>query len=166
MTEFIPQEEALLNVNGVNFRDWETVWVQHRWTDSAAYFRFTAVERDPLQYNLDPYSGFAAVPVEGSLWARQVFAPGQKCYIELGGKLAMNGWINTRQVAYNATSHRTELIGKSTTWWGYKSSVDDKNGNFDGYTFEQIARQVLAPYGPIEVVGDLDPTKYKDLQVN
>lgn len=167
MTDFNPQEEALLNINGVNFRDWESVWVQHRWTDSSAYFRFTAVERDPLPYNLDPYSGFAAAPVEGSLWARQVFSPGQKCYIELGGKLAMNGWINTRQVAYNATSHQTQLLGKSTTWWGYKSSVDDKNGNFDGYTFEQIARQVLAPYdAQIEVVGDLDTEKYKDLQVN
>jgi prophage tail gpP-like protein len=162
MTDFNPQEEAVLTVNGIDYKDWETVWVQHRLADAFSYFRFTAVERDPVDLNAVPYSGYLG---NDSMWSRVQFAPGNKVFITLGGFEAMNGTINTRQVAYNATSHRVELIGKSFTSWGYKSSVDTPTGSFDGQNFEQIARAVLAGYeGQIIVVGNLDATPFKKMQ--
>ena len=43
--EQVDRETATLIVNGINFQDWESVFVQLRWCHEYAYFRFTSVER-------------------------------------------------------------------------------------------------------------------------
>lgn len=134
-------EDCTLIVNNQQFSDWETVWVQHRWTDSFAYFKFTAAERTPLPAN----------------WTLLQFKPGDACTIQLAGQLALTGYIVERQTQYDANTHSVQLIGKSTTFWGYKSSVDTPTLSFDNKTFEQIAREVLAKYpGQVTVVGTLN----------
>jgi prophage tail gpP-like protein len=149
-----PTEEAVLIVNGREFRDWESVWVQRRYGDSCTLFRFTAAERDPI-FN---QQGFP-------LWEKLQFKPGDLCTVLMAGQLAVTGFIETRQVAYNATQHGVQLDGKSYSANAAKSSVDTKTGSFDGKNILQVAQEVCAPYGVgIKVIGSLDLTPFKKLQ--
>jgi prophage tail gpP-like protein len=149
-----PQEIAILDVNGVRFQDWETVWVQQRWADAFTYFRFTAAERDPV-----------FLGNEFPLWEKLQFRPGDWCNIMLAGQLAVTGWIETRQVAYDANQHGVMLIGKSATAKVAKSSVFTETGEFDGKSFQQIAQEVIGKYPVgIKIVGTLDPTPFDKMQ--
>jgi len=48
-----PDEIATISAAEHRFDDWESVFVQHRWTDAFAWFRFTSAERetDPLSFD-------------------------------------------------------------------------------------------------------------------
>lgn len=140
---------AVLTVNGVDFQDWESVFVQAQWAVDCSVFRFTAAERDDLPGD----------------WTKLQFKPGDRCTISLAGQQAINGYITVRQTAYDANGHTVMLQGKSITAWPAKSSVDHEAGNFDGMSFEQAARKVLEPYETgIKVIGELDPTPFEKLQ--
>jgi len=143
------EDEAVLTVRGNDFKDWESVWVQVRRAEPWALFRFTAAERDTMPSN----------------WTKLQFKPGDPCDITLGGEQAIKGVITTRQTAYEGSSHSVMLLGKSLTTFAAKSSIDSKTGAFDGMTFEQVARKVLAPFpSGIKVIGKLDATKFEKLQ--
>jgi prophage tail gpP-like protein len=144
-----PREIATLIVRGINFRDWLTVWVQHRWADPAITFRFTCAEREPMP------------PV----WTKLQFKPGDNCTIKLAGQLAVTGKIITRQIAYDAQNHQTLLIGKGFTWWGTRASVRTKDGNFDGMNVFQVATKLLTPFGiKVRPVGSPNPLPFRILQ--
>ena len=85
----------MLTVRGVKFDDWELVTVQKRWADPFTWFRFTAAERDPI---------FGKNPYDVPLWEKLQFKPDDPCTVTLAGIQAVNGFIETRQVAYNATA--------------------------------------------------------------
>lgn len=145
----------------MEFEDWETVYVHGRRGDSFSYFRFTAAERDDIDrlVQIPPFN----IP----LWQKLQFKPGDACQIYLAGQQVINGFIETRQVAYNANSHGVELIGKSTTAWAAKSSVDHPTGNFDNMNIFEVAQACLAPYGqPLVPIGKLDNTRFPKLQCN
>jgi prophage tail gpP-like protein len=145
------REVATLIVGNLVFEDWETVWIQHRYGDAYAFFRFTCAEREPYP----------------DRWIALRFKPDDPCLILLAGQIAMNGVIVTRQVAYDARRHGVELQGKSRTWWASKSSVESKTGSFDNQSFWQVFTAVLAPYPIGKVaIGELDPTPFKKLQAN
>jgi prophage tail gpP-like protein len=75
-----------------------------------------------------------------------------------------NGTILTRQTVYDANSHGVQLSGVSATYWGHKSSVYTSTMNFDGMTFEQVARKVMEPYNMnIQTVGTLDAKPFEKL---
>ena len=80
-----PEEIAKLHVGGSSFQDWETVWVQHRWSEGWPSFRFTAAENNEQLATLLGARGW--LRTEG-VWRRLKFKPGDSCYIELGGQLA------------------------------------------------------------------------------
>jgi len=143
-----PSEVATIEVNGVQFDDWESVWVQHRWTEGYPIFRFTCAERDPLP----------------QFWEKRQFEPGSMVRIYLGGLLAVVGMILVRQVAYDARTHGVMLQGVGRTWCAQRASILGKN-NFDGMSFEQVARSVLAPTGvKLVPVGKLNPLPFVRLQ--
>jgi prophage tail gpP-like protein len=145
-----PDEVATILVNGRQFDDWESVWVQHRYAEAWPLFRFTAAERDPLP----------------ELWTTLQFKPGDECAIYLGGILAIVGVITVRQVAYDANSHGVQLQGKGVTWYAAEGSIIDKDGNFDNQNFEQAANRVIAPFGVgVKTIGTLNPTPFARLQV-
>lgn len=149
-------EIAELWVNCLKFDDWESVWVQKRWADSFSYFRFTAAERDTLITTMQ-----GPVPA----WTKLQFKPDDACEIKLAGELAITGYIEERQVAYNANSHGVMLIGKSATAWAARSSVDTKTGSFDNKNIVQVAQEVISPYGVgLKVVGSPDLTPFEKLQ--
>lgn len=94
-TETISREQATLIVQGINYRDWGFVWVQIEWYNSASLFRFTSVERDSPP----------------GMFYKLQFVPGENCKINLGGVDVINGFIDTRQVAYDGTRHRASCRG-------------------------------------------------------
>ena len=130
--------------------------MQQRWADSFTYFRFTAAERDPIFTKQGSFPAVAKAAVQ----ARTI-----RCTILLAGQLAVTGFIETRQVAYDANQHGVMLIGKSWTAPAARSSVDTKTGNFDKKNILQVAQEVLADYPVgLKVVGTLDLTPFDKLQ--
>jgi prophage tail gpP-like protein len=75
-------------------------------------------------------------------------------------------WLAQLAVAYDANQHGIQLDGKSLTYFAAKSSVDVPDGNFDGMTFEEVARKVLVKHAEIgiAVVGTLNPRVFQYLQ--
>jgi prophage tail gpP-like protein len=145
----IPRDQATLIVNGINFQDWESIFVQLRWHDSFSYFRFASVERD--------------TPV-GAFYKLQ-FMPGTPVLVNLGDVNILKGYIETRQVAYDANQHGIELQGKSWTAPIARSSVNTKSGSFDGMTFMQVAQKVVSPYDTkIIPIGNLNSIPFDKLQ--
>jgi hypothetical protein len=106
---------------------------QHRWTDAYAWFRFTSAERetDPPSFN----------------WQTLRLKPPDPVAIYLGGQLAINGLITSRQTAYEGNNHAVQLEGRGLTWAAATASILDKSSDYNGMTFEQIARRVMAPTG-------------------
>jgi prophage tail gpP-like protein len=144
-----PSEVATLIVQGNKFEDWETVWVQHRWSEGWPLFRFTAAERAPLP----------------TLWTDLQFKPGDLCQIVLGGELAITGIILQRQTAYDATNHQVQLSGVGRTWAASTSSIDIKNSNFDKMSIQQAADKALGPFETKALpIGMLDATPFDRLQ--
>jgi prophage tail gpP-like protein len=142
-------EIATLIVSGERFEDWESVWVQHRWSEGWPLFRFTAAER-------------VNMPLD---WHKLQFKPGDKCQIILGGRLAISGIILQRQVAYDANNHGVQLSGVGEQWAGVTSSIEIKNSNFDKMTLQQAADKALQPFGIKALpIGTLDSTPFDRLQ--
>ena len=143
-------EIAVIRVTGgADYQDWETVWVQIRWNERYDYCRFTAAER---REDVVPF------------WRDWKLGPCDTVEVILAGQLAMTGTITERQVAYDVANHGVQLVGKGQTVWGYKSSVNTQTGSFDNMSFEQIMRKVLDGYGPIKIVGKLNPLPFAQVQ--
>jgi prophage tail gpP-like protein len=138
-------EQAVIIVDGKQFDDWETVWIQWSWGDPFSVFRFTCAERETY-----PLAGLVLQ-----------FAPGQTVDIYLGGIQVINGVIITRQVAYDAAQHMVQLQGVSASWFANRSSIEHKTSDFNGKSFIQIADEILKPTGVgYETVGTLDGTPF------
>lgn len=147
-TRFPDAELAVLTVNDLAFSDWESIWLQYRWHDAFAYYRFIAAERTPP-----------------SNWQLLQFKPGDKCSIWLAQQPALTGYITDRVVSYDAQRHQVQLVGKSNTHWGYKSSVDTETGSFDGQTLEQVFTTIMSKYpGTPKVIGLVNPLPFEKLQ--
>jgi prophage tail gpP-like protein len=148
-SRFPVSEQAILDVRGQLFTDWESIWLQDGWNESFAYFRFIAAERMPL-------------PAD---WTLLQFKPGDECTIWLAGQKCLTGYITDRQVSYDKQRHQVQLIGKTRTHWGYKSSVDTPTGSFDGQTLSQVFLTVMAPYpGQPKIIGTVNPIPFEKLQ--
>jgi len=148
--QLFAEETATLLVEGLKFVDWETVMIQHRWTEAYPTFKFTTA--DKLEVPMD--------------WRLLQFKPGDECAIYLGQWLAITGVITVRQVSYDANQHGVMLQGVGITWYAGRASVLHPTGNFDNKTFEETAREVIGPTGVgVKIIGSLDSTPYQRLQV-
>jgi hypothetical protein len=96
-----PDEVATIVAAGHRFEDWESVFVQHRWADAFPWFRFTSAERENDPPSFD--------------WHTLRLKPPDPVMIYLGGQLAMNGLIMSRQTAYEGKSHAVQLEGRGQT---------------------------------------------------
>jgi prophage tail gpP-like protein len=146
-------EQAVINVSGQLFSDWETVFVQTRWMHAWDYCRFTATERlgDNSVIN----------------WREWQIKPCDVVSVTLANQLVMTGVITERQVAYDVMNHGVQLLGKGSTKWGYMSSVNTQTSSFDNMSFEAIAKAVLTPYlagNAIKTVGNLNPLPFEKVQ--
>jgi prophage tail gpP-like protein len=139
-----PDEVATLIVGDRRWDDWTSVKVMHKYADPFAEFTFSNTERP--------------VTVQ--------FKPWDECRIYLADKLAVAGVITVRQVAYDANTHGVQLMGKGRTWFAARASIIDENGDYDGKSFEEVAREIIKPFGVgIKIIGELDGTPFAKLQV-
>ncbi len=134
-----PDEIAKLKVEGTDFQDFESVYVQTHAAEAFDIFRFTAVERqpNPQQFNIM-----------------------EKCEVELGGESAVTGIITVRQVAYDAENHAVQLQGKSMTWLAAKSSHLGER-TWVNKNFKDIVTDVLGPFGLSGEFKDIDTSPYQ-----
>jgi prophage tail gpP-like protein len=134
-------ETVQLSVDGGNFTDFESVWIQSTWGDSYDQFKFTCAER-----------------VGG-----KQFIPGQKCSIKLAGKDAISdGIILSRQITYDAYRHGILIQGVSRTWAGARCSIDHGTCSFDNKDIKAISEEIFKPTGvKIETRGNVDLTKWE-----
>ena len=126
-----PQEIAQITVNGMNYRDWESVLVKLVEGESNNTFRLTVSEGKPLAKN------FLGVQIR----------PGDHCSITLGGQLAITGYVETRQVAYTAEQHGIEIIGVSYTKALADGAANTKTGEYRDKSWKQIADDQTKPVG-------------------
>ena len=127
---------AKLIVNGRTFEDWESVTVKQELRGNPPQTaRFTCSEGSPLVKN----------------WTNQQIMPGESCQIYLGGHLAFDGKVYSRQVFVDARRHQIEiqcanLLELST------ASVITKTGEFKDKEPKQIIEDVLKGVGKKLVV--------------
>src|SRR5262249_1566027 len=94
-------------------------------------FRFSCSEGKPLAKN----------------WAEIRIRPGDHCTVKLAGELIISGYVEQRQVAYAAEQHGIEIVGHSYTKAVADGSAGHKTGEFRNKPFQQIADEVLKPFG-------------------
>src|SRR5262245_9895915 len=128
---FKPQEVAEITVNGMKYKDWESVIVHLAEGESNNSFRFSCSEGKPLAKN----------------WAEIRIRPGDHCTVTLAGELVISGYVEQRQVAYTAEQHGIEIIGHSYTKAAADGSAMHETGEFRDKNFQQIADKVLKPFG-------------------
>ena len=150
-----PDEVATIVVQGRRFDNWESVWVQHRWTENYPEFRFSTAD-------------IAEVPGEPppSNWQLLQIKPGDAAAVYLGPNLAVAGVIYARQTAYDKDNKGVMLQGVGVQFYAARASVIHRTGNFDKKTLLQVAQEVAAPTGVAFLpIGNLDSTPFKQLQV-
>src|SRR5262245_39276302 len=126
-----PKELAILEINGQNYQEWETVMVKHALQAKPFYsFRFTCSENQPIATNMRNLQ----------------IVPGQKCKITLGGYLAINGLVYSRQVFYDATKHYIEIQGASPVLDLDYGHVVHKSGEFSKKTTEQVIQEITEKF--------------------
>ncbi len=146
-----PEEVAVLTVDGFEFRDWESVQVRHS-KDQHPYFsvRFTCSEGMPL------YKNFAVMQIK----------PGQWCSVTLGGKLAVSGYVYSRQVVVDARRHHVEIQAGSNVITAAYSSVVSKTGEFKDITAEKFLKSIFTGIGiNFRVAGKLPETKFPRISI-
>jgi len=147
-----PEETAVLTIDGMEYRDWETVMVRQCLREHPYYhFRFTCSEGMPLSKN----------------WAAMRIIPGQLCTVELAGEMAITGLVNTRQVFYDARRHHVEIQGSSNVMALAQATAVTKTGEFKDVTFKQFASALVKPFPGIQFLtkGQIPDTKFERISI-
>lgn len=127
-----PQEVAVLTIDGVDYRNWETVQVTHtRYTSPYIWAKFTCAEDIP------PPKNYAAMRI----------IPGQLCTITLGGQLALTGQVSTRQVFFDDKRHYVEIQATSKVEPFASSSIVHKTNEYKKTTAKKHIDEIIAPIG-------------------
>ncbi len=141
---------AQLTVGGSSYKDWKTVEVYL--CTEAAYntYRFTCSEGRPL------VKGFSEHRIR----------PGDFCTVTLGGEFAIGGRVVVRQVAYTATLHGVEILGKGETYRIVNGAATVKDGELRDVSFQDLATKLLQPYGlSFEAKGGISQEKFDRVNV-
>jgi len=140
------QDQAILVVNGQEYRDWQTIMVRRAIAEQPPFiYRFTCSEATPIAKN------FRTLQIK----------PSDVCKVYLGGELAITGNVMSRQVYYDKARHYIEIMGGTTTEVLASASPVTKTMEMKDVTFEQICRQCLKPFGiPLKIVGQLSQIKF------
>jgi prophage tail gpP-like protein len=165
-TQFKSSEIAQLAVNGINYREWETVWAQERWNESFSFFRFTTAERKPIPLS----AAITLADIQAGIFGTQPIPDipvyvCDKLVLTLGGSPAIAGYVTQRQVAYDKERHQVLLIGKSATFWPFKSHIKTEQAKMDGFDIMKVANTLIGPLGvTVRAVGAPDSRPFDKLQ--
>ena len=146
-----PNFTATIYANNQKFTAWSSFQIKRAFGDGISTFTFVPTEG----YYGKSYQGLR-------------LQPGDPVTIALAGQTAFTGWVTLRSGAYDGSSHQLVIAGQSKTVDLLRSSVVVKPGNYDGSTFEQAARAVMAPH-PLSLMiknpPDIGSTPFKSLSV-
>jgi len=146
------EERATIDVNGVYYSDWETVWLRDQVEVPYAEFRFTCAEREPIP---PPEPG----PIP---WAKLQLKPRDNVVIYLANIRALTGTIIVRQVAYDANNHGVSLQGIGSSWFAARASIIPPDTKFEHMSLREITEKVLKPTGvKPEFVGNISEKKFE-----
>src|SRR6188768_3609187 len=132
---FNPNEVAEITVNGMRFRDWESVVVKLSEGESNPTAKLTVSEGAPLVKN------FAGLQIR----------PGDMCTVNLAGELAFTGYVETRQGGYTAQQHGVEIIAVGKSKALADGAAQTETQEFRKKSWKQIADEVVKPAG-VQVV--------------
>lgn len=145
-------ELAVLEINGQQYKDWTSFHLIREYGVPISEAHFVSSEGSPQAPN----------------WAAMQIKPGDTCDIILAGKTAFRGYVNIRQATYDGNSHQVQISARSSPQDAVDSSVVDSTGQYRGYTWPQIAKQVLKKFNTqidIKAKGQGVNKKYDDVQV-
>ncbi len=120
-----PKFVATMLVNGKKFTGFKSISVRLTYGETARSFQITCSDEKSEAAQL---------------------LPGQRCVIQLGGKVAFTGWITTRGFAYDSDTHDVVIGGMSLTTDLSASAMPIQGGDFKGYSAAQSIRGALAPH--------------------
>lgn len=127
-----PDEVAILGIDGMEYKEWESVQVRHSYYEVPNYTaRFTCSEGVPIAKNLETMR----------------IIPGQQCTVILGGQLAVTGFVYSRQVFYDSKRHFVEIQAGSDDIVASYSSIIHKSMEWKKVTADQFIRQVTSKIG-------------------
>ena len=137
------KEVCRVTCNGQIFEGWTDVAIVRDANALATRFRLSITE---------------PTTASGKVLGWQI-RPGDPIRIALGGKQVVDGFVDVRQASYDADSHGVQIDGRSRTGDLIEGAAVNRDGSpvgpFEGYTLDEIARSVLAPYSiGVKVIGD------------
>jgi prophage tail gpP-like protein len=121
---------AVLEIDGAQYYEWESVSVRAALFENTRTFRFTASEKE-------------VPPSRSAMRIR----PGQKCTVLLDGFEAVNGEVVTRQVYFDANQHVVEIQGQGKSGRMRDASVVSQSGEFNNVGLDQLLKTLAKPFG-------------------
>lgn len=134
----MPENRIKLAVDGLAREDWTNIVVHRGIEQLASEFRFEYVDRG------------------GSLGKPLEFDEGDECTISIDGTDVISGHIDDVEITYDATSHTIAISGRAATGDLVDCSAIHKTGRWRDVLMQQIAEDLVDPFGTIEIV--IDPT--------
>lgn len=130
-----PEETAVLTIDGVEWREWETISVHAELPGMPRIVKATVSEDSPLALSM----------------AKAKIKPGMSVSVTLAGQLAMTGFIYERQLFLDANRHVVQITGQSLVADLSKGDVDHEKvgegGEFKNKSLVQITQEVVKPFG-------------------
>src|SRR5215831_7339323 len=119
---------AVVEIDGAQYYEWESVQVRAALFENTRTFRFTASEKE--------------IPPSRSAMR---IKPGQKCTVILDGFEAVTGEVVTRQVFYNANQHTVEIQGQGKAGRMRDASVVSQTGEFNQIGLKELLQTLGKP---------------------
>jgi len=121
---------AVLEIDGSQYYEWESVSVRAALMEIPRTFRFTASEKE--------------IPPSRSAMR---IKPGQKCSVYLDGyPVIENGDVVTRQVFYSSNQHVVEIQGQGKAGKMIGSSVVSQTGEFNNIGLKELVQTLGARF--------------------
>ncbi|WP_166304317.1 phage baseplate assembly protein [Bradyrhizobium sp. 2S1] len=150
------KEVAFLRINGQDYFDWTAVTVEVRITEAFPIFQFDCTEFDEKATGM----------TEAQIMSNLRIAPGDVVEVYLAGQLVVLGYVTERHVGYDARSHGVRIVGVGKTYDLATVSVWQQGGSFDGQSWTQMARKLIAPVGvALSTKGAVDEKPYEQAHV-
>ena len=138
MTSQPPAGLAELKIAGAFYGGWKSVRVTRSIEQIAGTFDLEITERWP--------GNPAATPIK----------PGQACQLLLDGEVVITGFVDVVSPEYDAGRHAIRVSGRDKTGDLVDCSAIYKSGQWLNVKFDQLARDLLKPYGiKLIVEGDV-----------
>lgn len=136
-----PNEICEIELGGVRYSAWESVHVALDFMDRATReFQVSITEK------MDPDTGQRLNTK--AVWSALQIKPGDRCNVSLAGvPVIIGGLIFQRQAGYDANHHGVLVSGRHKGADYIDSTIDPKLSHFRKKNLEEIAKQVLQPFG-------------------